>query len=131
MNVAPSSNKINDENSPLSKDSLGSSDKSKKNFATKNNMEIKQDETKLNIFKRLHNEKLRKASPRNNFIPSKQLIEQEELKECVFKPLLDENTEFLAIQKRGKVNHPENCLINDAKSRSIYKSNLYKSVYSN
>jgi len=87
--------------------------------------------TNNKTFKRLYQEKIRNASSKAISTPSRELREQEELKECTFKPMINEASQIMAKNHRNKLTAIEDELNNDAKHRRTYKRDFKQTVYCN
>ena len=87
--------------------------------------------------KNLHNEKSpqifkskRKSRDCEEMLTRQQIIEMEELKECAFKPTIDEVSKILANKRKDRRDHNciEEALIDDAIKRCVYKQKIQKAV---
>lgn len=80
------------------------------------------------VFERLYQEKIRNQSPHGATTSTKTLREQEELKECTFKPAISEASQIMARNQRNKQVAIEDELDGDAKHRRMYRLDLKQTV---
>jgi len=86
----------------------------------------------MDIFQRLYTEEIRKFNPKcGSPLARHEIIEQQNLKECIFKPSIGDVSQDLAEKHKSRSRQLEisDALADDAKKRYFYKLQLEEEVW--